>query len=369
MNIIHIISSLNTGGAEKLLLDSIPFYVKKGIAVDLLLLNNTDTPFLRRLKALSICNIYSLGKGNVYNPLLIFKIIPFLKKYDIIHAHLFPALYWVALAKLLSFRKILIVYTEHNTHNKRRNKIWMKPFEKIIYRQYSKIICISEPTKIFLSSWIGLNQENNKLTVIHNGIDLLRFEAAIAIDKKNLGISENFLIMLMNARFSASKDQNTLIKAFALLSNENMLLIFAGDGILRQESEKLAKELGIENKVMFLGIREDIPELIKAAYICVLSSHWEGFGIVAAEYMACGKPAIVSDVEGLRDVVGNAGLLFESGNVYDLKEKIELLLNDEAKYKEISIACQQRYKEFSIEKMVDLHINLYEKIISQNIYA
>ena len=105
MKILHLINNLNTGGAEKLLLETLPLYNQKGIKVDLLLLDGKDYPFLKELNNQNCCTIYNLGKASAYNPFLIFKIIPYLKRYDLIHAHLFPTLYWLAFAKLISFNK------------------------------------------------------------------------------------------------------------------------------------------------------------------------------------------------------------------------------------------------------------------------
>jgi len=108
MKVLQISNWLYTGGAEKLLLESIPLLNEKGVQVDLALSGDVSTPFLEQLKAKNTNTIYTLKEGNknVYNPLLIFKIIPFFKKYDIIHVHLFPPLYIVALAKLVSFSKV-----------------------------------------------------------------------------------------------------------------------------------------------------------------------------------------------------------------------------------------------------------------------
>ena len=75
MKILHLINSLNTGGAEKLLLETLPIYNQKGNKVDLLVLNGTGYPFLKELKKQNCCRVYDLGKASVYNPLLIFKII------------------------------------------------------------------------------------------------------------------------------------------------------------------------------------------------------------------------------------------------------------------------------------------------------
>lgn len=86
---------------------------------------------------------HRFNTGSVYNPLLVFKIIPYLKKYDLIHAHLFPVLYWVVLAKWISFSKKKIVYTEHNTNNKRREIKLFQKIDRIIYSGLHQIITIS----------------------------------------------------------------------------------------------------------------------------------------------------------------------------------------------------------------------------------
>ena len=364
MKVLHVINSLHTGGAEKLLLDSIPFYKQFGLEVDLLLLNGANSIFFNTLKKMDICSIYSLSKETVYNPFFVFKIIPFLKKYDLIHVHLFPSLYWVALAKCLSMSSCKLVYTEHSTNNKRRSKPYLKLLEQIIYNQYKKIIAISAYTKVNLLQWIG-NQNNKKVQVIENGIDISLYNQALPYNRESLSLPLNAKVILMTARFTIQKDHNTLIKAFNELTDKNTYLLLIGDGPLRKESEKLVKQLNIENRVLFLGIRLDVPELIKIADICVLSSNWEGFGLVAVEYMAAGCPVIVSDVEGLCDIVKGAGLIFEKGNSDDLRNKMDYLLNDESVHHKISKDCKERSLNFGIDKMVSSYINVYKEIINE----
>ena len=82
MRVLQIINSMGTGGAEKLLVETIPALSSQGLDIDLLVLNGKNHQFLDSLANSDCCNIYSLGKGSVYNPMLIFKIIPFLKKYN-----------------------------------------------------------------------------------------------------------------------------------------------------------------------------------------------------------------------------------------------------------------------------------------------
>ena len=123
MRILQLINNLNTGGAEKLILETIPLFNKQNIQTDLAFLNGYDYPFLKILKNLKCCSIFSLGNKSVYNPILIFKIIPHLKKYDLVHVHIFPSLYCVALAKMISFSEVKLVYTEHSTSNNRRKRL------------------------------------------------------------------------------------------------------------------------------------------------------------------------------------------------------------------------------------------------------
>jgi len=362
MRVLQIINSLYTGGAEKLLVDAIPLYRQKGIDMKLLLLNGDETPFYRQLKNENIV-IHSLTRGKIkkiYNPLLIFRIIPFLKKYDIVHVHLFPALYWVALAKLLSFSKIQLVFTEHSTNNRRIMKggIW-RILDRFIYREYNKIVSITADVDKILQKQLSLHKNN--FQVINNGVkisDFLQLNHNINNDDKR--------IIIQVSSFQYPKDHPTLIRAMQYLS-ENIKLILVGDGEKRKESETLTKELNLSDRVQFLGIRTDIPQLLQSADIAVLSSHWEGFGLAAVEGMAAGKPVIASDVSGLREVVEGAGLLFEKGNKQDLAQKISSLIDDPALYKDVAARCRERAKQYDINTMVEKYIGLYKEINTSQI--
>lgn len=363
MKILHILPSLHTGGAERLIIDSIPLYKKEINTVDVLLFNGANTPLKDELKKLG-CNIISLGI-NVFNPFYIFKIRKYLKNYDLLHVHLFPCLYFVALAHFLFRSKTPIVYTEHSTHNKRRDKTYFKHIEKFIYRQYNQIIAISNQTRNNLLIWIGDNY-TKKIRVVENGVNIQRFNQATELDRRSFNIGLNTKIILMVSRFSPQKDHTTLIKAFKRLTNINSTLILAGDGPLRQEVEKLVIDLELENKVLFLGVRMDIPNIVKTADICVLSSNWEGFGLVAVEAMAAKKPLIASDVPGLKDIVEGAGLLFPYQDEVTLANQITHLLSDQKYYDKIANACYIRSQEYDIKTMVEKYISIYNDIMKNH---
>ena len=361
MKILHLIDSLATGGAEKLILETIPLLKNKGIVVDLLVLDGNDYPYMQQLKALNCCAIFSLGKGSLYNPLYIFKIIPYLSKYDLIHVHLFPAQYWAVFAKIFSFSKTKLIFTEHNTSNRRMQNSLFKPIELFVYSFYTKIVCITNEVKEALELHTRFNSK--KFEVISNGVNLEVIKFAERLEKKEIHQSlhsADALIMHV-AGFRVQKDQKTVIRAMAHLENY-VKLLFVGDGVLRQECEALVHELGLQERVLFLGVRTDVSRLLKSVEISVVSSHWEGFGLAAVEGMAVGKPVIASNVEGLCGVVNGAGILFEKGNEIELAEKIKALLSDEKYYEKVGRACLERAKEYDIIFMVDQHVELYKNL-------
>lgn len=357
MKILQIIDSLDTGGAEKLLTELVPIVNKSGYEVDILLLNGKITPFYEEIMDTKTCQIFSLG-NSFYNPLYIFKIIPYLRKYNIIHVHLFPAQYFTVFAKLLSFSKCKLIFTEHSTDNKRMNKSWFKPIETFIYSKYTKVIGITEQVCQVLHTKQNLPKE--KIVKIENGININKINEARAYEREDFGYTNSCKLIVMVAGFREQKDHATLIRAFVSLPIHYKLVLI-GDGDRRNEIQSLVAKLHLINRVNFLGVRKDVYNIMKMCDIAVLSSHWEGFGLAAAEAMACGIPVIVSNVPGLAQVVNGAGLLFQQGNVMDLKTNI-LLLEDPCRYDSIKKKCRERAMKYDISLMIDKTLNLYESL-------
>jgi glycosyltransferase involved in cell wall biosynthesis len=122
------------------------------------------------------------------------------------------------------------------------------------------------------------------------------------------------------------------------------------------------QKLNLQQRVFFLGLRIDVPQLLKTADISILSSHWEGFGLVAVEGMASKKPFIASNVPGLAGIVSGAGILFEQGNSRALTMEIKKLIDNPTHYQSVVKACQERADKYDIKIMVDKHIQLYDTI-------
>jgi glycosyltransferase involved in cell wall biosynthesis len=171
--------------------------------------------------------------------------------------------------------------------------------------------------------------------------------------------------MAMVAAFRPQKDQQTLIRAMALLPPDFQLYLAGG---YETESDKarfddcrcLAKELGMEDRVHFLGIRDDVPALYAAADVLVLSSHHEGMPLSVLEGMASGKPFVASDVQGLREVVGGAGVLVPESDAESLANAIRHIVDHPEKARLIAMNCKKRAQEYDIAQTVRLYNSMYQ---------
>ena len=364
MRILHIINNLNTGGAEKLILESLPLLNTKGIKTDLAVLNGYEYPFLKALKELNCCSIISLGSKSVYNPILISKIIPLLKQYDLVHVHIFPSLYWVALAKLISFSKTKLVYTEHSTSNNRRKQYFFKVLDRIIYAFYTKIITISPEVDVKIKEHLRFDDE--RFVLVQNGINLdsIKNTNPISRNKISPNLDETFSIITQVSSFRYPKDQKTVIKSLNQLA-DHVILVLIGDGPLKSECEDLAREIGVFNRVFFLGIRMDVINILKASDIIILSSHHEGLSLSCVEGMASEKAFIASDAPGLGDVVRDAGILFAINDHISLAKEINKLLTNKTHYNHIVSSCLERAENYSIENTISKEINLYKSLLEK----
>lgn len=342
-------------GAQKVVLDLAVGAKRQGHEVEVFALTMIPSHFMDELNANGIPLSFSKSKQSVYSPLNIFSIGRKMKGFDIVHVHLFPSQYWVAGAKVLFRGLPPIVTTEHNTTNKRRGKWIWKLFDSFAYSKYSCVIPCSKEAGESFSTYLP----KVPIKVVQNGLNLDFVRKASKLTKKDLfGLDAATVCIGIVARLQFPKRQDLLIEAIADLPQKYHAII-VGDGERREFLEKLALEKGVASRCHFLGIRSDVPTIIKACDInCLISEH-EGLSISSIECMASGKPFIASDVAGLHDIVCGYGLLVHN-TVPDLKKAI-LMLEAKEKYDEIANSCSQRCNTYSIEKVVEEYIGIYTK--------
>lgn len=355
MRVVHVINSLNRGGAEVMLTAMAPRFQACGVTCDVVVLMRRPSPLEQslldndiRLQFTEVPKLYSWRQVAVLSRLL--------RGYDLVHVHLFPAQLWSVLAAARWNPRIPLVTTEHNTWNARR-RWWLRPFDRWMYPYYTQIPCNSEATAESLIQWCpGVM---GKVSVIPNGIPLDVFENAQPAALE--GVPNDVTRLVFVGRFEAQKDHATLLRALSSVPDAH--LIFVGDGPLRPQLERMAQSLGLWKRVTFLGWRQDVGAVLKASDIYVHSTHSDGFGIAACEAMAAGLPVVASDVPGLAQIVAGVGILFPVEDDKVLANHLNALMRSPEQQSEMSKAGIRRARQLSIENTVDGYIRLYESVL------
>ena len=362
MKILHVITSLATGGAEHLMVDLLPRLRDKGNDVELLVFDGAETPFMRQLRDAGIV-VHRLGEGgNVYSPLHIARLTKFLRRYDVVHTHNTACQLFAPMAKLLSWSRTKLVTTEHNTTNRRRGKWYFKPIDRWMYARYSAIIAISEKAESMLRAYV----HPKHLITIENGIDVDRYANAAAAPRCEMvpEYAEGDVVIAMVAGFRVQKDHDCAVRAMAELP-ANYKLCLVGEGVRRAEIEALIASLGLQQRVRLMGIRSDVPQILKAADVNLLASHWEGLSLSSVEGMAAGRPFVASDVDGLREVVQGNGILFAEGNHRQLAEILLRLINNRDEYEKVARACADAATNYDIALMVERYHQVYNELCQE----
>lgn len=361
MKVIHVINQLAVGGAERLLVDSLPIMKQRGVDVKVVMLVSSGGPFEERLRQAGIeVEAFNLRFGE-YDPRLVFRLHRYMREADVVHTHLFPSQYWAAFAHALSGKGALVT-TEHSTSNNRARHWLTSQLDRWVYGLYDGVICISDATAEFMRRRAP---RRVAITTIENGIRLPKAATLLEPSAKRRAellpqVGADDFLLLQVARFSEQKNQDCVIRALQLLP-ENVHVAFAGYGVRLDSCKALAERLGVASRAHFLGMREDIGDLWSVADVGVMSSHWEGFGLAAVEGMAYGKPVVASDVPGLADVVALPELLFTPDDEHALADKVRPLLNNRQHCHEMGEQCRQMAQRYDITAMAQRYIDFYEQ--------
>lgn len=213
--------------------------------------------------------------------------------------------------------------------------------------------------------------------VIPNGVDTNDFkpnEAARGRLRNLLGVPEGRLVVGNFARFHPMKDQARLVESVALLVRRGLDLqaLFVGDGHDNAVLAERARELGIADRVSILPLRNDIRDIAPGLDAFAMTSCWgESFSLAAAEAMACGVPAIVTDIGDCAWVVGDASLVARPNDTESIAEALHrLLLLSYTERREIGARARTRIGEhFSMHEYVRLHAELYAHALEARLYA
>ena len=196
---------------------------------------------------------------------------------------------------------------------------------------------------------------NGKIITIYNGVEVEAIHQAETLDGER---TSRFLVVMV-AAFRPQKDQDTLIKAMSLLPKDRFELWLVGDGERRNCLEELVVRHNLTDNVRLLGLRTDVPRILKTADVVVMSTHYEGLSLSNIEGMSSGKPFVASDVDGIHEVTEGYGILVPHEDAEALAGVIKRLAEDKAYYDEVAERCYQRARQFDIAEMVAKYNAIY----------
>jgi glycosyltransferase involved in cell wall biosynthesis len=241
-----------------------------------------------------------------------------------------------------------------------------------LVRRFDALIALAEEHKRYLVAEEGLPRE--KIRVIYNGVDASRYRPALAGEREEvraaLGIPQQALVIMAVASLKKLKRLDLLVKACAPLirrEGSSAWLVLVGKGPERESLEALTRELGIDNRTLFLGVRDDVESVLRAADLVVLSSRTEAFPNVVLEAMATGLGVVTTDVGSVREMVEpeESAIVVPPGDEKALAAAIDRLAGDP----KLLIRFGARGREivearFRFEAMRDARERLFDELLS-----
>lgn len=284
------------------------------------------------------------------------------------------ALLWGRLAALCAGVPVRL-FASHSTGRPggRRN---FNAVDRALMRATDTVIALSESHAAYLADSEGIAR--SKITIIENGIDVGRFadpdRSAVDACRSDLGIPDGCNVVIMVAALRPEKAHEAFLEAARSLSNsiENIRFLIVGGGPREEDLRKLAARLSIQDRVLFLGRRSDIPVLLHLADVLVLPSHSvvETLPLVVLEAMAAGLPVVASSVGSVPEVVrdGETGILIPPADSQALATAVTRLLNHRSLARELAANAKRlvatRYTDV---RMVDGYVELFERLARKNL--
>ncbi len=290
---------------------------------------------------------------------------------DIVHFFLPAAYIFGAPAAVLSRCRIRLM--SRRSQNRYHSYLFgTKLIERLWHRRMSAVIGNSRSVVRQLSEE---GVPDSKLHLVYNGADLPVFGAQMSrkAARDNLGLSDSALVFVIVANLLPYKGHRDLLRAFARIKDQlpqNWVLLCAGrdDGIGSALQDQV-EQLGLTQRVHWLGSVKDVPSLLAAADVALLTSHEEGFSNAIIEYMATGLPSVVTDVGGNPEAVlhEETGLVVPARDPVALAEAILRLASDpELRHRFGAAAHRRVHQNFSLDACVDNYVMVYSKILREH---
>ncbi len=368
LKVLHLISSNGLFGAEKVLLDLAGMDHGERRTAYVGAMRNMHNPHLEIIgeadkRGLNTVIFDSRGR---FDLAAIWKVAGFLRKNktDIIHTHNYKSDIIGFLASRITGTRWIA--TNHVWHGIDKKLKMYELLDGFILRFAEKVIAVSEDIR---SDLLKKGIDSKKVMLIHNGIDTASFENGSRGNtlKTAFGIKDSEIVVTAVGRLSTEKGHDVLLHAAekVLAVKNNIKFLIVGDGPLKDSLRSMVRKLQLEDKVIFTGIRQDMPEIYAMSDILVNSSFIEGLPLTILEAMASKVTIIATRVGAVPSVIrhNEAGLLVNAGDASELAGALESLIADREKRIRFAEAAYKTVQErFTLKAMTDRYGDIYASI-------
>lgn len=381
IRVLHVITRLIVGGAQENTMLTSAMLDPARFAVDLVSGPQTgpEGSLIEQVRARGVPLTILPSLVRQVNPLqdlhALFSLWKFMRRgrYAIVHTHSSKAGILGRVAAWLAGVPI-IIHTVHgwgfHDHMGTATRLLYVCLEKLVEPMTDRLVVVS-PRNTEKGLKAGIASPDKYLT-IRSGIDIDRFahpRTPAAQVRASLGIPASALVVITVTRLVPQKAPLDFLAAASRVAERvpHARFLVVGDGPMRAQVERAIQDMGLAERVVLTGLRRDVPDLLGAADVFVLSSLWEGLPRVILQAMAAGKPVVVTAADGNAEVVqdGSNGLLVPPGMPAELAKGIVTLLSDPVRSAEMGRRGQHSVLPFDRRKMVSdierLYLDLMQK--------
>jgi glycosyltransferase involved in cell wall biosynthesis len=367
--LLYLITDLSLGGAQKVLTYIIEHLDRNWFRPLVACLYGGDSPIGDDLRNMGI-PVYDLKMNKKWRLDSLWRLYKLLHTKDItiLHSSLFHANMAARLVGTLAHTPIIITWRQNiNIGSNFRDFT-----NKLTSSLDDHVVAVSENTRLIELQASGVPP--NKVSVVHNCIDVARYELTKSLDRNiiraGLDIPKDAFLLGVVGRLHPQKGLFFLLDALLKIKNsiEQVELLIIGEGALRYDLEAHADSIGVSGITKFTGPRTDIPEILRALDVFVLPSLWEGLPLALLEAMASGLPVIATDVGGIPEVVINreTGLLIQPSNSQAIADAVLLLFNDRnLRIRLANAGSAFVYAQFSAQTLVKEMETVYKHLLAQ----
>ncbi len=368
LKVLHLIYYPGKGGVEKYVQTLIQRMHNKKCEIFLGYvrdLGEDQGPLIEEAKKSGV-QIYQFPMKSPYDFKAALNVKNFCREHeiDVIHTHFIRENYISILSKIFG-NKVKLIYTSHVIFEK---SPLLKLSNIILFSRLDNIIAVCDEGKKQL---LKEKHNKNKIVVIHNGVDTKYWENQNQSTlREEFGLSKNSFLFVTVGRFTREKGQKFLVEAIGDLKNntssdfmQKIKFAFVGDGEEFEECKKSARDLNVEDCIVFLGFRNDIKNILHGCDAYISPSEKEALSISIIEALASGLPVIATDVGGTKEVVNeknDCGILVKYGDKKELADRIQEMAQNKELYNRLkNNAFKTVNEKFSLDKTVDSTYNLY----------